>query len=78
MFGSDIDLLVITAHQLPEAEEEALTAETHPFYLECGCQISPHFVSQDSLVHPESERVRELLLRLRSRAVNIWPGPVTM
>jgi predicted nucleotidyltransferase len=75
---SDIDLLIVTARELPPAEQEALTTETYPFYLECGRQISPNFVSQDSLVHPESERVRELLLRLRTQAVVVWPGPVTM
>jgi predicted nucleotidyltransferase len=75
---SDIDLLVITARELLEAEQEALTDETYPFYLECGRQISPNFVSQDSLAHPESESVRELLVRIRSQAVNVWPGPVTM
>jgi len=72
MVGSeDIHLLVVTARELPAAEQEELTNETYPFYLECGRQFSPSFVSEDSLARPE-------VGRLRTQAVNVWPGPVTM
>jgi hypothetical protein len=79
MFDSDdIDLLVVTAGEIPEDEQEELRNEAHPVSLECGRRISLHFVSQASLVDPKTERVRELLVRIRSQAVNVWPGPVTM
>jgi hypothetical protein len=36
------------------------------------------FGSADSLMDPESARVRELRVRIRSQAVKVLPGPVTM
>jgi hypothetical protein len=79
MFGSrTIELLVVTARELSGEEQEELVEATHPFYVECGRQISPHFLCQDRLVAPRSERVRELLGRVRTEGMDVWPGPVSM
>jgi predicted nucleotidyltransferase len=75
---SDMDLLVVTARELGDDEEEKLVAETYEPYLECGRQISPHFVSQDQIVKPDSDRIRGVLDRVRTEGVDVWPGPVTM
>jgi predicted nucleotidyltransferase len=40
---SDIDLLVLTEHDVPERHQEELIDETYPLFLECGRQLSPHF-----------------------------------
>jgi predicted nucleotidyltransferase len=75
---SDIDLLVVTAREIGDDEEKKLVAETYELYLECGRQISPHFVSQDQIVKADSERIRDVLDRVRTEGVDVWPGPVTM
>ena len=46
---SDIDLVVVTRSQLPEATAEELVNETYPLYLECGRQIGPQFRTVRSL-----------------------------
>ena len=46
---SDIDLLVVTRTELPQAAEEELLNETYPLYLECGRQIGPQFRTEESL-----------------------------
>jgi predicted nucleotidyltransferase len=71
---SDIDLFVVTARELTAAEEEQLLAETYELYLECGRQISPHFVAQSKLLDPHSERIRQLLERVRAEGVEVWPA----
>lgn len=71
--NSDIDLLVVTADDVPEAEQEELLDETYPLYLECGRQLSPHFFSRRRLADPESERTRDFLARIEPDAVAVWP-----
>jgi hypothetical protein len=75
---SDIDLLVVTSREIGQAEDEALVAPTYELYLECGRQISPQFVCQDRLAAPDSERLRELLARLGTEGVELWPRRATM
>jgi Nucleotidyltransferase domain len=73
---SDIDLLVVTREDVPQAEQEELLNETYPLYLECGRQLSPHFFSEQRVSAPESERTRAFLERLEADAVAVWlPRP---
>jgi predicted nucleotidyltransferase len=69
---SDIDLLVVTRADLPEAERDELLNETYPLYLECGRQLSPHFFSEQRIAAPESDRTREFLERIRIESVGVW------
>jgi hypothetical protein len=79
MFGSrDIELLVVTMRELDGDVQEQLVEATHPFFVECGRQISPHFLSHVELVAPDNEPVRELLDRVQTEGVDVWPGPVSM
>jgi predicted nucleotidyltransferase len=71
---SDIDLLVVTRDEVPEAQREALLNETYPLYLECGRQLSPHFFSERRLAAPEDERTRAFLARLGPDAIVVWPA----
>jgi predicted nucleotidyltransferase len=40
---SDIDVLVVTASELPTKREQELVGATYELFLECGRQIGPHF-----------------------------------
>src|ERR687887_1671841 len=71
---SDVDLLVVTADAVPEAEREDLLNETYPLYLECGRQLSPHFFSEQRLAEPDDERTREFLERIDPDARVVWPA----
>jgi predicted nucleotidyltransferase len=71
--NSDIDLLVVTRGDVPEAEQEELLNATYPLYLECGRQLSPHFFSERRLAEPESERTRMFLARVEPEALRVWP-----
>jgi len=71
--NSDIDLLVVTTHDVPESEQKPLLDETYPLYLECGRQLSPHFFNERRLAEPESERTREFLARIEPESVTVWP-----
>jgi predicted nucleotidyltransferase len=70
--NSDIDLLVVTTHDVAEAEQEELLNETYPLYLESGRQLSPHFFSERRLAAPESARTRDFLARIGPEAVTVW------
>jgi hypothetical protein len=74
MFGSDIDLLVVTRDDASEAEQEEIIDETYPMSLECGRQISPHFFSERRLAAPTDERTREFLKRVSAEGVVDWPA----
>jgi predicted nucleotidyltransferase len=71
--NSDVDLLVVTRGDLPEAEQEELLNATYPLYLECGRQLSPHFFSERRLEEPESERTRMFLAGVEPEALRVWP-----
>jgi predicted nucleotidyltransferase len=71
---SDIDLLVVTSDAVGEDEQEDLLNETYPLYLECGRQLSPHFVAQQRLADPGDERTREFLGRIERDATVVWPA----
>ena len=43
---SDLDLLVVTRHDLAQDEKDALIDATLPLFLECGRQISPAIVRE--------------------------------
>jgi predicted nucleotidyltransferase len=70
---SDVDLLVVTHDEVPEAVQEELLNETYPLYLECGRQLSPHFFSRGRLAAPVDDRTREFLRELGADAVVVWP-----
>ena len=72
---SDIDLLVVTRGPVPDGEQEELLNETYPLYLECGRQLSPHFLSERCLAEPEDERTRRFLERVASDLMSVWPSP---
>jgi hypothetical protein len=69
---SDIDLLIITRRDLGDDEHDLLLNETYPLYLECGRQITPHFVSKMRLAHPENEKTRGFLDRMEADAGTPW------
>jgi hypothetical protein len=71
---SDIDLLVVTASAIPEPERQELLDLTYPLYLECGRQISPHFLEQRLLGDPRDERQRRFLSEVERDGVRIWGG----
>ncbi|HEY7454719.1 MAG TPA: nucleotidyltransferase domain-containing protein [Thermoleophilaceae bacterium] len=71
--SSDIDLLIVTAEDVPERDQAELLNETYPLYLECGRQLSPHFFSARRLATPESDRTREFLARIADESVTVWP-----
>jgi predicted nucleotidyltransferase len=71
---SDVDLLVVTRDEVPEALREELLNETYPLYLECGRQLSPHFFSQARLAAPEDERSRAFLADIGGDVVVVWPA----
>jgi predicted nucleotidyltransferase len=70
---SDIDLLVVTRRDVPQAEQEELLNETYSLYLECGRQLSPHFFSEQRISEPENERTRAFLERVEADAVAVCP-----
>jgi predicted nucleotidyltransferase len=61
---SDIDLLVLTEHDVPETRQEELINATYPLFLECGRQLSPHFFRA---------RTVEFLVRVAEEGVDVWP-----
>ena len=69
---SDVDLLVVTRADLAEHERDELLNETYPLFLECGRQLSPHFVSAERLDAPRSGREREFLESVRREWVPVW------
>jgi predicted nucleotidyltransferase len=69
---SDIDLLVVTRRDVPQAEQGELLNETYSLYLECGRQLSPHFFSEQRISEPESERTGAFLERIEAEAVAVW------
>ncbi len=71
---SDIDLLVVTAADIAEAEQEDLLNETYPLYLECGRQLSPHFFSMRRLAEPGDERTRDFVERIAGDLRTVWPA----
>ena len=74
MFGADIDLLVVTRDEPSSTEQEELIDETYPMSLECGRQISPHFMSERKLQAPDDEGTRDFLRRAAADAVVDWPA----
>jgi predicted nucleotidyltransferase len=70
---SDVDLLVVTREAVPEGEQEDLLNATYPLYLECGRQLSPHFLSERRLAAPEDERTREFLERIAGEVRDVRP-----
>jgi predicted nucleotidyltransferase len=70
---SDVDLLVVTRVEVPEAVQEDLLSETYPLYLECGRQLSPHFFSERRLAAPDDEKTRAFLREVSADAVVVWP-----
>jgi hypothetical protein len=73
MFGTDIDLLVVTRDEASSTEQEELIDETYPMSLECGRPISPHFFSERKLKAPDDEGTRDFLRRMSADAVVEWP-----
>lgn len=55
------------------AEQEDLLNETYALYLECGRQLSPHFLSEARLAAPDDERTREFLERIAGETLVAWP-----
>jgi predicted nucleotidyltransferase len=70
---SDIDLLIVTADEVSEAERDALVDETYPHYLECGRQLSPSFFSEARLRAPAGERERAFLIEVERDLRPVWP-----
>jgi predicted nucleotidyltransferase len=71
---SDVDLLVVTTEAVPEGEQEDLLNETYPLYLECGRQMSPHFLSEQRLTDPGDELTRGFLERIAADVHVVWPA----
>jgi predicted nucleotidyltransferase len=72
---SDVDLLVVTREEVPEAVQEELVDETYALYLECGRQLSPLFLAQARLEAPEDERTRAFLAQVEADGVDVWSSP---
>jgi predicted nucleotidyltransferase len=73
-FRSDIDVLVFTDADVPEPEDEALTDATYPLFLECGRQISPHFVTEARATSPRTEKDRDFFAHIAADRRVVWPG----
>jgi predicted nucleotidyltransferase len=71
-FRSDIDILVFTDDDVPEPESDELTDATYPFFLECGRQISPHFVTEARAISPQTEKDRDFFARVAADRRVIW------
>jgi len=69
---SDIDLLVVTRDEVPEALQEALVDETYALFLECGRQLSPQFFPAVQLTAPHDERTRTFLAQVEADGVDVW------
>ncbi len=74
---SDIDLLIVTADDVAEDEQEALINDTYPLYLESGRQLSPHFYGEERLANPASKKTRDFLERVSPDAVVVWSAAGT-
>jgi hypothetical protein len=74
MLGADIDLLVVTRDEASSTEQEELIDETYPMFLECGRQISLHFLSERRVKAPDDESTRDFLRRVSADAVVDWPA----
>jgi predicted nucleotidyltransferase len=64
---SDLDLLVLVAAPLSDAEEQALVDATLPLFLESGRQLSPQFRTP---AQHEGSPSREAI---DADAVEVWP-----
>jgi predicted nucleotidyltransferase len=71
-FHSDIDLLVFTDTDVTDPESDALTDATYPYFLECGRQISPHFVTEARATSPQTEKDRDFFTRIAADRRVIW------
>ena len=74
---SDIDLLVVTAEEVGQAEQDELIDETYPLYLECGRQLSPYFFSEVRLRAPAGERERAFLTEIGRDLRPVWQREVS-
>jgi predicted nucleotidyltransferase len=64
---SDLDLLVLVAEPLTEADTGALVDETYPLFLESGRQLSPQFRTEaQHAASPSREAID-------ADAVQVWP-----
>jgi predicted nucleotidyltransferase len=72
-FRSDIDLLVFTDTPVLDPESDALVDATYPLFLDCGRQISPHFVTEARATAPETDKDRDFFARIEGDREVIWP-----
>jgi predicted nucleotidyltransferase len=71
---SDIDLLVVTREELAAPEREELVNETYALYLECGRQISPHFLEERRLREPAGASQGAFLAAVAAEGRTLWPS----
>jgi hypothetical protein len=73
--NSDVDLLVVTAGEVPAGTRESLLDETYPLYLECGRQISPQYWSAAKLDAPPTAEAVAFKARLLQEGRRIPTPP---